>query len=89
MQDIECPILAMRSGFLAIVCAMQDIENPIPAMRSGFWQLCVLCRFLGSWLMNFLLAARVLLYAPSHRQDSTHHGLCYTIRGALALRRNS
>ena len=35
------------------------------------------------------LTARVLLYAPSHRQDSTHHGLCYTSRGALAGTRNS
>ena len=35
------------------------------------------------------LAARVLLYAPSHRQDSTYHGLCYTSRGALAGKRNS
>ena len=26
----------------------------------------------------------VLLYAPSHRQDSSYHGLCYTSRGALA-----
>ena len=33
--------------------------------------------------------ARVLLYAPSHRQDSTYHGLCYTSRGALAGTRNS
>ena len=24
------------------------------------------------------------LYAPSHRQDNTYHGLCYTSRGALA-----
>ena len=30
------------------------------------------------------LTARVLLYAPSHRQDSTYHSLCYTSRGALA-----
>ena len=30
---------------------------------------------------SFRLAARVLLYAPSHRQDSTYHGLCYTSRG--------
>ena len=30
------------------------------------------------------LAAWVLLYAPSHRQDSTYHGLWYTSRGALA-----
>ena len=32
---------------------------------------------------------RVLLYAPSHRQDNTYHSLCYTSRGALAGRRNS
>ena len=38
---------------------------------------------------SFLLAARVLLYAPSHRQDSTYHGLCYTSHGALAGTRNS
>ena len=24
------------------------------------------------------------IYAPSHRQDSTYQGLCYTSRGALA-----
>ena len=33
---------------------------------------------------SFRLASRVLLYASSHRQDSTYHGLCYTSRGALA-----
>ena len=33
---------------------------------------------------SFRLAARVLLYAPSHRQDNTYHSLCYTSRGALA-----
>ena len=26
---------------------------------------------------------------PSHRQDSTYHGLCYTSRGTLAGTRNS
>ena len=35
------------------------------------------------------LAARVLLYASSHRQDNTYHGLCYPSRGALAGTRNS
>ena len=42
------------------------------------------------------LAARVLLYASSHRQDNTYHrqdntyhSLCYTSRGALAGTRNS
>ena len=38
---------------------------------------------------SFRLTARVLLYAPSHRQDSTYHSLCYTSRGALAGTRNS
>ena len=38
---------------------------------------------------SFRLAARVLLYAPSHRQDNTYHNLCYTSRGALACARNS
>ena len=37
----------------------------------------------------FRLIAMVLLYAPSHRQDCTYHGLCYTSRGALAETRNS
>ena len=32
----------------------------------------------------FRLAARILLYASSHRQDSTYHSLCYTSRGTLA-----
>ena len=35
------------------------------------------CRHIG---YSFRLTARVLLYAPSHRQDSTYHGLCYTSR---------
>ena len=34
---------------------------------------------------SYRLTARGLLYAPSHRQDNTYHGLCYTSRGALAL----
>ena len=33
---------------------------------------------------SYRLTARVLLYAPSHRQDNTYHNLCYTSRGALA-----
>ena len=38
---------------------------------------------------SFQLTARVLLYASSHRQDSTYHSLCYTSNGALAGMRNS
>ena len=38
---------------------------------------------------SFWLTARVLLYAPSLRQDSTYHSLCYTSCGALAGMKNS
>ena len=44
------------------------------------------CRHMGH---SFRLTARVLLYAPSHRQDSTSLGLSYTSRGALAGTINS
>ena len=44
------------------------------------------CRHVG---YSFRLAAMVLLYASSHRQDNTYHSLCYTSRGALAGMRNS
>ena len=37
---------------------------------------------------SYRLTARVLLYAPSHRQDNTYHSLCYTSSGALAGTRN-
>ena len=39
------------------------------------------CRHIG---YSFRLAARVLLYAPSHRLYSAYHGFCYTSHGALA-----
>ena len=62
-------------------------------MVSDIWLRTILivreetrCRHIG---YSFRLAARVLLYAPSHRQDSTYHGLCYTSRGALTGTRNS
>ena len=38
---------------------------------------------------SFQLAARVLLYAPSHRQNRKYHGPGYTGRGALVGMRNS
>ena len=44
------------------------------------------CRHMG---YSFRLTARVLLYASSHIQDNTYHGLCYTSRGTLAGRRNT
>ena len=56
-------------------------------MESDIWLRTILmrketrCRHIG---YSYRLTARVLLYAPSHRQDNTYHGLCYTSRGALA-----
>ena len=51
-------------------------------MASDIWLRTILivrketrCRHIG---FSFRLTARVLLYAPSHRKDSTYHGLCYT-----------
>ena len=62
-------------------------------MASDIWLRIILivrketrCRHIG---YSYRLTARVLLYAPSHRQDNTYHGLCYTSRGALAGTRNS
>ena len=37
----------------------------------------------------FPISSKGSFYAPSHRQDSTYHGLCYTSRGSLAGTRNS
>ena len=62
-------------------------------MASDIWLRTILivrketrCRHIG---YSYRLTARVLLYAPSHRQDNTYHGLCYTSCGALAGTRNS
>ena len=62
-------------------------------MASDIWLRTILimrketrCHHIG---YSYPLTARVLLYAPSHRQDNTYHGLCYTSRGALAGTRNS
>ena len=62
-------------------------------MASDIWLRTILiarketrCRHIG---YSFQLTASVLLYVPSHRQDSTYHGLCYTSRGTLVGTRNS
>ena len=62
-------------------------------MASDIWLRTILivrketrCRHIG---YSYRFTARVLLYAPSHRQDNTYHGLCYTSHGALAGTRNS
>ena len=42
-----------------------------------------------TWATLFRLAARGLLYGPSHRHDSNYHGLCCTSRETLAEMRNN
>ena len=44
------------------------------------------CRHMG---YSYRLSVWVLLYASPHRQDNTYHGVCYTRRGALAVKRNN
>ena len=39
--------------------------------------------------MFFSISSKGVLYAPSHRQDSIYHGVCYTSCGDLAGTRNS
>ena len=60
-------------------------------MASDIWLRTILivrketrCRHIG---YSYRLTAG-FFYAPSHRQDNTYHGLCYTSRGALAGTRN-
>ena len=62
-------------------------------MASDIWLRTILivrketrCRHIG---YSYRLTVRVLLYAPSQRQDNTYHSLCYTSHGALAGMRNS
>ena len=62
-------------------------------MASAIWLRTILlvrketrCPHIG---YSYRLTARVLLYAPSHIEDNTYHGLCYTSHGALAGTRNS
>ena len=62
-------------------------------MASDIWLRTILimreetrCRHI---CYSLRLTPRVLLYAPSHRQDNTYHSLCYTSRGSLAGTRNS
>ena len=62
-------------------------------MASDIWLMTILivrkethCRHIG---YSYRLTAKVLLYAPFHRQDNTYHSLCYTSPGTLAGAINS
>ena len=82
-------ICVFKSGRKEGNVLFNDALNTIYGyMASDIWLRTILivrketrCHHIG---YSYRLTARVLLYAPSHRQDSTYHGLCYTSRGALA-----
>ena len=87
---VVCVCVCVREMFYLMTHSTHFIYG---YMASDIWLRTILivrketrCRHIG---YSFRLAARVLLYAPSHRQNNTYHGLCYTSRGALAGTRNS
>ena len=62
-------------------------------MASDIWLRTILivrketcCRHIG---YSYRLTARVLLYAPSHRQDNTYHGFCYTSRPHTCIHKHT
>ena len=63
---------------------LYGVRHMVKDHSDGREETC--CRHIG---YSFRLAARVLLYASSHRHDNTYHGICYTSRGALAGTRNN
>ena len=93
-----CPVFSLFQGFKVgrkelFYLTTHSTHFIYGYMASDIWLRTILivrketrCRHMG---YSFRLTARVLLYASSHRQDSTYHGLCYTRRGALAGTRNS
>ena len=90
MVHIKEPLLLIGKSSL---CGGSGFHFIYGYMASDIWLRTILivrketrCRHIG---YSYRLTARVLLYAPSNRQDNTYHGLCYTSRGALAGMRNS
>ena len=67
---------ALNTFYLRLYCVGHMVKNHSDIVREE-----TRCCHMGYY---FWLAARVLLYIPSHRQNSTYHDLCYTSRGALA-----
>ena len=53
-------------------------------MASNIWLRTILIVRKETRCHHIDLTAKVLLYAPFHRQDNTYHCLCYTSHGALA-----
>ena len=63
---------ALNTFYLRLYGVRHMIKNHSDSERGNR------CRHRGYY---FHLAARVLLYASSHRQDNTYHSICYTSLG--------
>ena len=87
-QPVESTVLYVRKQEANVL--FNDALNTfyLRFMVSDIWLRTILivrketrCCHIG---YSYRLTARIILYAPSLRQDNTYHGLCYTSRGALA-----
>ena len=88
---VKCPLQTRRMEMFYITT--HSTHFIYGYMASDIWQMTTQiarketrCHHMD---YSFRLAAWVLLYASSHRQDNTYHGVCYTSCGALAGTRNS
>ena len=91
LWNLECPVGLERDRNVLFNDALNTFHLRLYGVRHMDRTILIMrketrCRHIG---YSYRLTARVLLYAPSHRQDNTYHGLCYTSRGALAGTRNS
>ena len=81
----------------AILCSSQCSTTGVtkavvcyPVCGMAFYLLLYGVRHIASDIgLFFPISCRVLLYAPSHRENSTYHSLCYISRGALVGTQNS
>ena len=88
-------ILYFDRCFASLYCPKKGKNNYFKAMYSFYIsymeseisiRTTCCCHFMR---YSFLVAASDLLYAPSHRQDSTYHSPCYTNCGSQTEIRNS
>ena len=67
MVTLLSTMLEIMINTMIVIVILNDIDN-----GDGDGEE-IRCRHMG---YSFRLAARVLLYAPSHKQANTYHGLC-------------
>ena len=81
---------ALHTFYLRLYGVRHMVKDHSDSEREMFYLTTHSTHFIYGYIgYSYQLTARVLLYAPSYRQDNTYHSLCYTSRGALAGTRNS